>query len=128
MPGQEIKYRIKNATIIAYENETPSLADLALGDGVKLDAVVTQLPVALAAINSTHLLKLLDGPLFFAYASVTIDRVNRRDPKELLAEIDRIITKLHGNGTLSNLSLKYHGVDLTKEAAQFNLKLLQQFP
>ena len=128
MPGQEITYRINNAKIIAYENETPSFADLALGDGVKLDAVITQLPVALDAVESTHLLKIIDKPLFFAYASVTVDRASRRDPENLLAGIDQIIKKLHDNGTLSTLSTKYHGIDLTKEAAQFNLSLLQQFP
>jgi polar amino acid transport system substrate-binding protein len=128
LPGQEIAYRAKDAIPVAYENEAPAIEDLSHGDDVKLDALITQLPVANRAIKNGEPLRLLDGPLFFAYASVTVDRISARDPQGFLDEINRIIRQLHENGKLSELSIKYHGMDLTKEAAQFNMDALQEQP
>jgi hypothetical protein len=48
IPGQEIEYRIKDAVIVAYENENPALEDLSQGRGVNW-FVMTLLPKASAA-------------------------------------------------------------------------------
>jgi polar amino acid transport system substrate-binding protein len=100
MPGQDIQYRIRNAKIVAYENEAPALDDLAKGDGVVLDSVLTLLPVARSALESGRPFRMLDEPVIFAYASVTLDRINNRSPERLLAEVTRIIQKMHSDGRL----------------------------
>jgi polar amino acid transport system substrate-binding protein len=128
MPGQEIQYHIQNAKITAYENEPPALDDLALGDGVILDSVLTLLPVARSAIESGKPFRMLEEPIIFAYASVTLDRINTRDPERLLAEITRIIQKMHSAGRLKDMSMKYIGIDLTQEAAAFDLSKIEQIP
>ena len=126
MPGQEIQYRIQNAKITAYENEPPALDDLAQGDGVILDSVLTLLPVARSAIESGKPFRMLDDPIIFAYASVTLDRINTRSPERLLAEITRIIQEMHSDGRLKSMSMEYIGVDLTQEAAAFDLSKIEQ--
>jgi polar amino acid transport system substrate-binding protein len=128
MPGQEIQYRIQNAKITAYENEPPALDDLALGDGVILDSVLTLLPVARSAVESGKPFRMLDDPIIFAYASVTLDRINTRDPERLLMEITRIIQEMHSEGRLKDMSMKYIGIDLTQEAAAFDLSKIEQIP
>jgi len=128
MPGQEIIYRIKDATIIAYENEDPAIEDLARGDGVVLDAVMTILPKARAAIAAGKPVKILDEPLVFAYASITLDRSSRRSNERLWLEINRILRELHSSGTLAELSIQYQGMDLTQEAAGYDISALNQFP
>ncbi len=128
MPGQEINYRIKDAQIVAYENEDPAIDALSLGDGLNLDAVMTILPKALSAIEAGKPVKILGEPLLFGYASVTMDRSSARSTFRLWNDINRIIQDLHASGTLSELSMKYHGVDLTKEAALYDITALQQFP
>lgn len=128
IPGQELEYRIQDAQIVAYQNEDPAIADLALGDGRKLDAVITILPKARAAIQAGKPLKLLDGLVWFEYASVTLDRASKRDPARLWNEITRLIQEMHRAGTLKKLSLQYQGVDLTQEAARFDLASLEQMP
>lgn len=128
LPGQEITYRIRDAKVVAYENEEPAINALSLGDGIELDAVMTILPTARAAIAAGKPVKLLDEPVMFGYASVTLDRSARRDPVRFLAEIDRLIVDLHANGRLKELSLQFQGIDLTQEAAAFDVSSLHQSP
>ncbi len=128
IPGEQIEYRIQNAQITGYENEEPAIEDLAAGDGVALDAVITILPIAKQAMDTGKPVKILGEPLLFAYASITLDRSSRRDPMRLLDEISRIIRELHANSTLKQWSIKYQGQDLTQEAAQYDLSALNQSP
>lgn len=127
MPGETIAFRIKNAQAIAYENEDPAIAALSRGDGVELDAVMTILPKARAAIEQGSPLRILDEPVLFAYASVTLDRASKRDPKRLFDEINRILQELHASGRLKDLSMQYQGLDLTRQAASYNISTLDQF-
>jgi len=128
MPGVDVDYRIEDAQIVGYENEDPAIKDLALGDGIKLDAVITLLPVAKQKISSGDHVKILGNPLLFTYASVTLDRSSKRDIEGLLNEINAIIRELHETGLLKQLSEKYQGQDLTQEAAKYNLAALNQLP
>ena len=128
MPGENITYRIHNAQIIGYENEDPAIEDLSLGDGVKLDAVITLLPIAEEAIASETPVKIMSEPLLFSYASVTMDRSGKRDVASLLTKINGIIKELHNTGSLRQLSEKYQGHDLTRQAAIFDLSILNQLP
>ena len=128
MPGEEIVYRIQNSQMVGYQNEEPAIEDLSLGDGVKLDAVITLPAIANRAIASGKPIKILGEPLIFAYASVTLDRAGSRDVESLLNKINTAINTLHENGMLGQISEKYQGQDLTQEAARFDLSSLNQFP
>ena len=126
IPGKEIEYRIQNAEIVAYENEDPAIQALSLGDGVELDAVMTILPKARAAIEVGNPVKILNEPVLFTYASITLDRTSHRDEEQLLTEINRIIQELHESGKLMDISLHHHGMDLSQEAASFDITVLNQ--
>lgn len=125
LPGEPLDYRIQDAQIVGYENEDPAIADLSLGDGIELDAVMTLLPVAERAIASGKPVKIMGQPLWFTYASVTFDRSSRRDQTRIVDEVSNIIRELHANGTLQKWSVEYQGGDLTQEAARFDIKSLQ---
>ena len=127
IPGEDLVYRIQNAQIVAYENEDPAIKSLSMGDGVELDAVMTILPKARDAIEQGSPLRILDEPIMFAYASITLDRASQRDPMRLFAEINQIIQDLHKTGRLKDLSLKYQGLNLTQQAVSFDLSSLDQF-
>jgi polar amino acid transport system substrate-binding protein len=126
LPGETLEYRIQNAQIIGYENEDPAINDLSEGDGLELDAVMTILPVANQALRAGRPLKILGEPLWFTYASVTLDRASRRGQSRLLDEISKIIRDLHTEGLLRKWSIDYQGIDLTQQAAQFDINSLQQ--
>jgi len=126
IPGETIQFRIENAEIIGYENEEPAIEDLSAGHGVKLDAVLTILPLAKAAVASGKPVRILGEPLLFTYASITLDRYSKRDPLRLLDEISKIISELHSTGVLKSLSLQYQEQDLTQEAALYDISALHQ--
>ena len=128
IPGAEIVYRIHDSQMVGYENEDPAIEDLSLGDGVKLDAVITILPKAKQTIASGKPVKILGEPLLFAYASVTIDRSSERNVASLLNDVNIVINGLHASGALKRMSEKYQGQDLTQEAARFDLSSINQLP
>jgi hypothetical protein len=70
----------------------------------------------------------MDEPVAFEYIGVTLDRASRRDPTRLLAEITILIQEMHRSNVLKNLSVQYQGLDLTQEAAEFDIASLAQIP
>lgn len=103
-------YVIDDADIHSYDTDTLALDDLRLGDGVRLDAVATALPTILEAQKAGYPIKVVGDPLFLEPLSVATDK---GDP-EFEAELAEIVAAMHKDGTLSKLSEKWYGTDLTK--------------
>lgn len=93
-------------------DETVNFQNLALGAGVRLDAIVASLGTAQGQIDATQKLKVLGDPLFAEPNAVVTDK---GDP-EWDAEVKRLITELKADGTLAKISEKWFGVDITKYA------------
>jgi polar amino acid transport system substrate-binding protein len=108
------EYRIDDANIQTYDTDLLALDDLRLGDGVRLDGVVTALPTALDAIEKGYPLKIVGDPLFLEPLAVATDK---GDP-EFAAKLAEIVDAMHEDGTLSELSMKWYGADLTEPATQ----------
>jgi polar amino acid transport system substrate-binding protein len=53
IPGETIEFVVSDAEVVGYDTDVPALEDLALGDGVRLDAVLTALPTGQPAILPT---------------------------------------------------------------------------
>ena len=103
------EYQIGDAEIRTYDTDLLALDDLKLGDGVRLDAVITALPTATAAIDQGFPLKVVGEPLFLEPLSVAIDKGDA----EWGARLAEIIGEMHADGTLSKLSQKWYKADLT---------------
>ena len=127
IPGETIDYKIKDAEVVGYDTDLSALQDLALGDGVRLDAVITALPTGTGAIEDGLPLKPLGDPLFFEYLAGAVDKAFDVDPVPLVKKVTEIINEMHGDGTLKELSMKYYGLDLTSAAAEFDWEALNQF-
>ena len=108
------EYRIDDANIQTYDTDLLALDDLRLGDGVRLDAAVTALPTVMDAIRQGYPLKVVGDPLFLEPLSVAIDK---GDP-EFAAKLAEIVEAMHEDGTLSELSTKWYGADLTQYKTQ----------
>ena len=100
-------YQISNPTIRSYETSTIALDDLRLGDGVRLDGVVSSLPVFLEAIENGYPIKVVGDPIFYEPLSVTIDRGDA----EFNSKLKEIINWMRKDGTLTRISKKWYGVD-----------------
>jgi polar amino acid transport system substrate-binding protein len=107
------EFVIKDAKIQSYDTDVPALDDLKLGDGTRLDAAMTALPTIQAAIKNGYPLRVVGGPLYYEPLAVAIEK---GDP-ELKAKIAEIVKAMQDDGTLTSLSMKWYGVDLTKPAS-----------
>ncbi len=128
IPGETINLVVQNAQFVGYETDLNALQDLALGDGVRLDAVLTAQPTGAGAIKDGLPLRQLGDPVFFEYLAGAVDKASTPDPVPFLKQVSDIIQGLNSDGTLLQLSQKYYGIDLTTAAASFNLAALNQWP
>jgi polar amino acid transport system substrate-binding protein len=125
IPGvPDIQYAITDAEIKGYDTDSTALEDLALGDGLRLDGVITAQPTGQAAIDDGRPIKQVGEPLYFEYLAPAFDRASSLDPTSLVERISEITSALHEDGTLLELSQKHYGIDLTTAAADFDLSLL----
>jgi polar amino acid transport system substrate-binding protein len=126
IPGETIDYQVTDAEIVGYDTDTSALQDLSLGDGIRLDAVLTALPTGEAFIAGGNPLKQLGDPVYFEYLAPAIDRNSTLDPHSFLAAVTEQIQAMHADGTLAALSEQYYGADLVSAAAAFDLTQLEQ--
>ena len=55
------------------------------------------------------------SPVFSEFLAVAIDKAHTLPTATLLKSVDDIIIAMHADGTLSNLSIKWFGADLTQD-------------
>ncbi|KQS89462.1 MULTISPECIES: transporter substrate-binding domain-containing protein [unclassified Rhizobium] len=112
IPGQPaISFSFGEVQVVP-NDETVNFQNLALGPGVRLDAIVASLGTAQGQIDATGKLKLAGEPLFAEPNAVVTDKGDA----EWDAEVKRIITALKDDGTLAKISEKWFKVDITKYA------------
>lgn len=104
------EFQVDPGEIRTYAGQGLPFDDLRLGDGVRLDAVLTNLPTAQEAIGAGLPFRIVGEPVFFEPLAIAIDK---GDP-EFAAEIAEIVAGMHEDGTLTALSEEWFGVDLTR--------------
>ncbi len=95
-----------------YSTDSEAIQDLALGDGVRLDGVMSAQPTIQAAIESGIPLKYVGTPAFYEPLAFALDK-KRGSSKKMLARLNEIIADMRADGTLTELSLKWYGTDIT---------------
>jgi polar amino acid transport system substrate-binding protein len=116
LPGEKVKYVVDDAQVRVYDTDTTAIQDLGVGDGVRLDAVMSALPTLQQAIKNDTPIKIVGQPLFYEPLAVAIDKSAPADPKRFYEKVSQIVTAMHQDGTLTELSKKwYEGTDLTKK-------------
>jgi polar amino acid transport system substrate-binding protein len=96
-----------------YDTDQLALTDLALGDGVRIDAVLTALPTAQDAIKGGQPYKILGDPVYYEDLAAAFDQKSSPDSKPLADAASEAIDAMRKDGTLTALSQKYYGIDLT---------------
>jgi polar amino acid transport system substrate-binding protein len=96
-----------------YDTDQTALADLELGDGTRLDAVLTARPTIEDAIKDGKPFKVLGDPVYFEDIALAFDQKSSIDSKSLVDAVAKIVDDMHKDGTLTKLSMQYYGVDLT---------------
>jgi polar amino acid transport system substrate-binding protein len=94
IPG-EYEFVVDDPQIQTYDTDSSAIQDLALGDGARLDAVMSSLYTLKEAQDSGTPIKVVGDPLFYEPLAVAIDREAPADPKPLLDEVSKIINEMH---------------------------------
>ncbi|MBN1660320.1 MAG: transporter substrate-binding domain-containing protein [Anaerolineae bacterium] len=111
--GGEIMYDPPSGiTVQPYATDAESIEDLSLGDGVRLDAVMSAQPTIQNAIDSGLPLKYVGTPAFYEPLAFALDK-SRGKSDAMLARLNEILAEMHGDGTLTALSTEFYGIDLT---------------
>jgi polar amino acid transport system substrate-binding protein len=116
LEGEQIlKPAPEGAQAQVYDTDALALTDLALGDGTRVDAVLTALPTAEEAIKGGQPFKILGDPVYYEDLGIALDQKSPLDSKSLADEITKIVDEMHKDGTLTKLANKYYSSDLTSK-------------
>jgi polar amino acid transport system substrate-binding protein len=114
IPGN-YEFVVDNPQIQTYDTDSSAIQDLALGDGVRLDAAMSSLTTLQEAVDSGTPIKIVGEPLYYEPLAAAIDKEAPSDPQPLVDEVSKIIKEMHKDGTLTELSNKWYGYDLSKK-------------
>lgn len=127
IPGvPDIPYLIADAQIQGYDTDTTALQDLALGDGLRLDAVITSQPTGEQFIKDGGAIKQIGDPIYYEFDAPAFDLAPTLDNTSLIAKVNEVIQGMHADGTLKEISMKWYGVDYTSAAASFDISALNK--
>jgi polar amino acid transport system substrate-binding protein len=113
LTNENILVPAPQARAIPYDTDQLALNDLALGDGVKLDGVLTSYPFAAFQIKAGKPFRIVGTPVFYEDAAVAIDKSSPLDPKRFYQAVEEAVNAMHKDGTLTRLSMHYFGADLS---------------
>lgn len=113
IPGYTFDFIVDDPEIVTYDTDSTAIQDLTLGDGARLDAVISALPTLEGAIDKGRPIKVVGDPVFYEPLAVAFDQASSLDPTSLVEEVSRIVDEMHADGTLTELSMKWYGADLT---------------
>ncbi len=110
--GYDFDFVIDDAEISGYDTDTTALEDLANG---RLDAVITSVTTAQGYIDAGNPVKIAGDPVFYEPLSVGFDKSSEPSSESLFEAVDGIVDEMHSDGTLTALSEKWYGSDLTTQ-------------
>jgi polar amino acid transport system substrate-binding protein len=109
IPGSPpIAYPFHDVIVIPGD-ETVNFRNLALGAGVRLDAIVSNLSTAKAAVDATHALKIV-GDVLYEEPNVV---ATERGDAEWNARVAQTINELKADGTLAKIAKRWFDSDIT---------------
>jgi polar amino acid transport system substrate-binding protein len=114
--GEKIVYQVKNVKKIRiYTTDMEAVQDLALGDGVRIDGVLTSGFVIQEASKKGIPIKVVGEPVYYEPLAAASDKA-RAGSADLVKKVSEIFEAMHKDGTLTKLSMKWFGFEVTKKA------------
>lgn len=106
-----LSFPFRNVTVIPGD-ETVNFRNLALGPGVRLDAIVANFATAQANVAATKALQIIGKPL---YSEPNVVATEKGDA-EWDRTVARVLAQLKADGTLSRISRQWFRTDITLDA------------
>lgn len=112
-PGEIVRDAPAGMTAHTLETDAYCAEAMRAGQTEVGKVFITAEPVIEQAIGADTPIERLGDPIFYEALSVAFDK-NGPPRAELLAEVDRIIGEMHTDGTLTEFSMQWYGVDYSK--------------
>jgi polar amino acid transport system substrate-binding protein len=104
-------YEVTPGEVRTYGDSMGPLADLRMGNGVRLDATLSALPTIVAAIKNGYPVVRVEGkPAYYEPLAIAVDKGD----EAFNSALTKIVTDMKADGTLKQLSEKWYGADLTQ--------------
>jgi polar amino acid transport system substrate-binding protein len=113
LPESSIYAQAPDVTIVTLETDQECAQAIAAGR-TEFVGYVTSETVVDANIAAGMPVKKLGSPVYSEDLAAAFDKSSSLDTASLRAKVDETITAMHADGTLSELSLQWFGVDLTQ--------------
>jgi len=111
IPGYQVDYQVpQDVSLKTYDTDTSAIQDLVIG---RIDAAMSAVPTLQGAIDKGKPIQLLGDPVFYEPLAAAADKSSSYDPTSFIAKVSQIIDGMHQDGTLTQLSMKWYGTDLT---------------
>lgn len=104
-------YKINNATVVTFETSEGALNELVKGSSGSIDAMIDDMMYFLFQIKQGAPIRIVGQPVYYGPAAVAIEPGD----EEFRSLLYDMISTMHEDGTLSALSNKWFGVDLTRK-------------
>lgn len=106
----------KPGRIVTYLADAEYIQDLSLGDGVRLDGILSSRQTLAKAINegcggSGCPVKMLGDPIYYEPLSFALDNT-RPNSESLLKKLNEIIQSMRDDGTLVKISMEFFNTNL----------------
>lgn len=111
IPGYPVEFKAPaDVSIKTYDTDSTAIQDLAIG---RLDAVMSAVPTLQGAIDKGKPIQLLGEAQYSEPLAAAVDKNAPLDPTSFVQKLSDIINEMHQDGTLSRLSIKWYGEDIT---------------
>lgn len=114
IPGESFEFVIDDAEIVTTDTDTTALEQLVQD---RVVAAMSSLTTIEAAIEAGLPIKIVGEPLFYEPLAAALDASSDLNTDDMLAKVSEAIEEMHSDGTLSELSNEWFGVDLTKKTS-----------
>jgi len=108
-----VTYLVDDPQIVTYATDSEAMQAL-IQPTPPIVAVIAPLQVVHAAIQAGTPMKIAGDPVVYEPLVVAFDRSSPLEADRLAKRVSKIVERLHADGTLSALSMKWYGVDLTE--------------
>lgn len=106
-----VEYWLEPGEVKTYADSMLPFDDLRLGDGVRVDAVISGEQTVLGAIKNGYPIKIVPGDYAF---QEPLAIVADKNDAEWTAKVSETIEAMKADGTLSTLTTKWYGKDYSK--------------
>lgn len=113
LEGETIIKQVTGVKVFTYETDQECIQAIQAGRK-DFDGVLTAQPTIQSAIKNGVAIRMVGDPVYYEDLAAAFDK-NVANSDSFVAAVTKAIQDMHADGTLTNFSMKWYGIDLTKK-------------